>query len=128
MNILLDTNVFLHMTTEPHRLTKKARMLIEDPATSLFLSSVSVGEIALKYSLRKLPLPKPPSQFVPEQRHIYAIQSLPLHESSTLLLESLPLLHKDPFDRMLICQALEHGMAILTSDEAMSQYEVQTLW
>lgn len=128
MNILLDTSTFLHMTMEPHKLTKKACDLIEDPATELFLSAVSAGEIGLKYTLRKLPLPKPPSQFVPEQRTINAIQTLPLHESSTLLLPSLPLHHRDPFDRMLICQALEHGMTILTGDRQISQYDVETVW
>lgn len=128
MNILIDTSAFLHMTTEPHKLTKKACSLIEDPTTSLFLSPISAGEISLKYSLHKLPLPQPPSQFVPEQRYIYSIQSLPLYESSSLLLESLPLLHKDPFDRLLICQALANDLTILTPDKQIAQYNVKVEW
>lgn len=128
MRILLDTVTFLWAVTDAYDLSDDARELFVDPGNEIYLSSVSTWEIAIKHSLGKLPLPEPPMRFVPAQRKQHSIDSLPLDEEATLHLTRLPALHKDPFDRMLICQAIVHHLVILTSDELINQYPVRTIW
>ena len=128
MRMLLDTCAFLWIITNAPELSNHARELFRDPANEVFLSSVSAWEISIKHVLGRLPLPEPPERLIPEQREKHGIQTLPLEEGATLHLARLPLLHKDPFDRMLICQAIIHGLAILTPDTLISQYAVQSIW
>ena len=94
----------------------------------MFLSSVTTWEICLKHSLGKLPLPVPPRIFIPEGLAGLSITPLTLAYEDSFHLQGLPPLHKDPFDRMLICQAIEHGLTIMTPDEAIRSYPVKTLW
>ena len=75
-----------------------------------------------------MPLPRRPDIYVPRIREGSAIQSLAIDEETALYVASLPRLHNDPFDRMLVAQAIVHGMTILTPDEAITQYAVRTLW
>jgi PIN domain nuclease of toxin-antitoxin system len=76
----------------------------------------------------RLPLPEPPERFVPRERERHVIESLALDEESTLRLPRLPELHRDPFDRMLVCQAITHGLVLATPDPAIARYPVRTLW
>lgn len=94
----------------------------------VFLSSVSTWEISIKYALGRLPLPEPPDQFIPSQRKLHGIERLPLEEEATFYLLKLPEYHRDPFDRMLVCQAIVHGLTILTPDELINQYPARTTW
>jgi len=94
----------------------------------MFLSSVSSWEIVIKYGLRRLPLPSSPERYIPEKRSEHGIAALPFDEESALNVLRLPRLHGDPFDRMLVSQAIIHGMTLLTPDEAIIQYPVRTLW
>lgn len=128
MKLLLDTATFLWIVTEAPELSSRARELFADPVNDLYLSSVSAWEIAVKYNLRRLPLPEPPERFVPAQRQQHEIEELALEEEAALHLNRLPPLHKDPFDRMLICQAIVHGLVILTSDPLINRYPVKTAW
>lgn len=128
MRVLLDTCTFLWVLTDAPELSERAREVFQDPANEVFLSSVSVWEIVVKYALGRLPLPEPPERFVPLMRAAHEIEPLPLEEEAVLQLHRLPKLHKDPFDRMLVCQAIHGGMAVLTPDEAISQYPVVTIW
>ncbi len=128
MRILLDTCTFLWIITNDPELSDRARELFVDPSNDVFLSSVSAWEISVKYTLGKLPLPKIPDLFIPVQRELHEVESLSLDEKSALQLTKLPDLHKDPFDRMLICQAIVHGLVILTPDELISQYPARTIW
>jgi len=128
VRILLDTVTFLWAVTDDPDLSDDARGLFVDPGNEIYLSSVSTWEIAVKHSLGRLSLPEPPVRFVPAQRKQHDVDSLPLDEEATLHLRRLPLLHKDPFDRMLICQAIVHHFVILTPDELISQYPVRTIW
>lgn len=128
MRILLDTVTFLWLILESPRLSAAVRGAFVDPANDIYLSAVSTWEIAVKYSLGRLKLPLPPAQFIPRQRELHAIQFLPLDEHSTLHLVRLPELHRDPFDRMLICQALLLGLVIATPDAQISRYPVPVLW
>jgi len=128
MNLLLDTCTFLWIATGDESLSSSARRLFADPANQVFLSAVSAWEIAVKHSLGRLPLPRPPSVLVPEQRRRHQIQPLLLDEEAALFCAKLPELHKDPFDRMLICQAIMGGLTLLTPDQLISQYPVATAW
>lgn len=76
----------------------------------------------MKYQLGRLPLPQSPDAYIPQQRQRHQIESLPLDEDSVTNLARLPALHKDPFDRMLICQAIQHGLTIVSTDEAVRAY------
>jgi PIN domain nuclease of toxin-antitoxin system len=109
-------------------LSDEASELFEDPDNEIYLSSVSTWEIAIKHMLRKLPLPEPPAKFIPTQRKHHGIDSLALDEEATLYLTRLPVLHRDPFDRMLVCQAVVQNLVILTPDELINQYPVRTIW
>jgi PIN domain nuclease of toxin-antitoxin system len=126
--ILLDTCTFLWIAAEASELSKEARILFADSNNEVYLSAVSTWEIAVKYGLGKLPLPDSPEIFVREQRKLHQIESLSLDEASSLHLPRLPILHRDPFDRMLICQAIEHDLVILTPDLLIRQYSIKTIW
>lgn len=128
MRVLLDTATFLWAANDAPEFSAKAREIFADPDNEIFLSSVSAWEMAVKYALGKLPLPEPPARFVPRQRKQHGIDLLPLDEESALHLSRLPFLHKDPFDRMLVCQAVVHRLVILTADELIRQDPVRTMW
>jgi PIN domain nuclease of toxin-antitoxin system len=128
MKLLLDTCTFLWVITDAPALSAKARELFQSPEHDVYLSAGSAWEIGTKYSLGRLPLPEPPERFVPAMREAHAIEALPIDEESVLQVTRLPLLHRDPFDRLLVCQAIVHGMAVLTPDPLVSQYSVRVLW
>lgn len=128
MKLLLDTCTFLWIITDATELSGTARKLFVDQGNEAYLSAVSAWELAIKHALGRLPLPEPPDRFIPSQRQQHNIAALPLEEGATLYLGHLPQLHNDPFDRMLICQAIMYGMVILTPDEHVAQYPVQTIW
>jgi len=128
VKLLLDTCTFLWILLV-HRISRdRAAALFSDPAHEVFLSSVSVGELSVKFSLGRLPLPEVPERFLPLQRERHRISSLALEERAVLHLHKLPSLHRDPFDRMLICQAIEHDCVVLTPDPLITQYPVRTIW
>jgi len=127
MRILLDTHIFLWFISGDIQLPTDVRDAIRNPDNEVYLSSVSVWEAIVKYQLGKLPLPEPPETYLPKQRNLHQIASLGLDESSVIQLAKLPLLHRDPFDRMLICQALQNGLTIATVDAAVRAYSVSVL-
>jgi PIN domain nuclease of toxin-antitoxin system len=90
----------------------------------VYLSPVSLWECLVKYQLGKLALPDQPEKYLPTQRQLHAIASLPVDEASVKHLTKLPMLHRDPFDRMLISQAMEHGLTLVTEDRAIQQYPI----
>jgi PIN domain nuclease of toxin-antitoxin system len=128
LNLLLDTVTFLWMFEDSINLSAAARRAIQDLDNTLFLSAVSVWEISIKYRLGKLPLPQMPEQIIPRQRALRGIASLDLTEAAALRLSQLPGRHKDPFDRILACQAIEHSMTIVTPDVRLRAYPVHSLW
>ena len=127
MKLLLDTHIFLWYISGDAKLPASVRDTIRSPDNDVYLSVASIWEAIVKYQLRKLPLPQPAAQYLPQQRARHQIASLPLDEASVARLETLPSLHRDPFDRMLICQALEHQMIIATVDSAIRDYAVTVL-
>ena len=128
MKLLLDTCTFLWLITDSHQLSARARALLIARENELYLSAVSAWEISVKFALGKLPLPQPPSTFVPNERARHDLQPLPLGESACLAVGRLPDLHKDPFDRMLICQSITEGATLVTPDPLISQYAVSVIW
>ena len=122
MRLLLDTHIFLWLITGDRRITETMQIDVLNPANEVYLSVVSVWEISVKYQLGRLPLPEPPQIYLPVQRQRHEITSLSLDEASISQLARLPSIHRDPFDRMLVCQALEHDLTIVTVDEMLQSY------
>jgi PIN domain nuclease of toxin-antitoxin system len=128
MKLLLDTCTFLWISADAPDLSPRARALFQDPENEAFLSAASAWEIGVKSSLGRLALPQPPGRFVPAQRELHGIDSLAIDEESVLQADRLPLLHRDPFDRLLVCQAIVHGLTILTPDPLVAAYPVRVIW
>ncbi len=126
--ILLDTCTFLWLVRDDAALSSKARELIVDIDNTIFLSSVSAWEITVKHDLGRLPLADLPSIYIQNERQKHGIESLPLVEEAVAQLGKLPTYHTDPFDRMLICQAIYHGCVLLTPDYAIIRYPVNSQW
>lgn len=128
MRVLVDTCTFLWMADDAPELSRQARTVVTNPDNEVYLSAASAWEIAIKHALGKLPLPEPPRQFVPSQRMLLALTTLPIDEAAVLALDRLPALHRDPFDRILVCQALTQGLVIVSPDPQIQQYPIPTLW
>jgi PIN domain nuclease of toxin-antitoxin system len=127
MRLLLDTHVFLWYITADPKLPDVFRTVSQDPTNEVYLSVASVWEAVIKYHLGKLPLPAPPAEYLPQQRDAHGIASLAIDEGAMPYLAGLPLLHRDPFDRLLIAQALQHGLIIATVDPDVAAYPVPLL-
>jgi PIN domain nuclease of toxin-antitoxin system len=128
VKILLDTCTFIWLVTDAPQLSAAARAAFSTAENEVYLSSVSAWEIAVKHALRRIELKDTPELYVPRERERHGIEPLPLDEAAALHLSRLPVLHKDPFDRMLVCQALVHGLVILTPDELVRRYPVRVMW
>jgi PIN domain nuclease of toxin-antitoxin system len=128
VRLLLDTCTFLWIVGGAKELSSRAREAFVDPANEAFLSAASAWEIAVKHRLGRLPLPEGPDQFVPSQREAHGIEPLPVDEESALHVARLPDLHRDPFDRLLVAQAIVGGLVLLTPDDDVRQYPARTLW
>ena len=128
MKLLLDTCTFLWIAAGSPQLSKRAAQLFQEPANEVFLSAASAWEIAVKQSIGRLPLPLPAAEYVADVRERHGIASLPISEEEVLYLPQLPKVHRDPFDRMLACQAVVNGMAVLTPDPLLRRYPIHTIW
>jgi len=128
VKLLLDTCTFLWIVGDSRELSPRALALFRSPEHEVYLSSASAWEIGIKHALGRLPLPQPPGRFVPAMREHHAIESLPIDEESVLQVDRLPGHHRDPFDRLLVCQAIVHGLAILSPDPLIAAYPVRVLW
>lgn len=126
--MLLDTCALLWLATDHSNLSARARAAIVDPTHPVFVSAASVWEIAVKYALGKLPLPSPPRVLVPQIREAHHLEALAFDERDALTVELLPDAHRDPFDRMLIAQAIARGLTILTPDPEFRRYPVGLIW
>jgi PIN domain nuclease of toxin-antitoxin system len=127
MRILLDTHVFLWYIGADPQLPVAVRDAIREPANEVYLSVASVWEAVIKYAIGKLPLPEAPAEYLPRQRELHRIASLPIDEAALVHLAGLPPLHRDPFDRILVAQAHQHGMKLATVDDAVRAYPVPLL-
>jgi PIN domain nuclease of toxin-antitoxin system len=128
MKLLLDTHIFLWFISGDFKLSVSAIDRIRDSNNDVYLSVVSIWEATVKYQLGKLPLPESPEKYLPKQRIRHRIESLSIDEGTIGKLIDLPPIHRDPFDRILICQAIQHGLSIVTVDSQISQYlSIETL-
>lgn len=128
MKLLLDTHCWLWWLVEPEKLSKTATDAIKTLDNELWFSVASIWEIGIKFNAGKLPLPQPPEILIPQQMQIDQLSTLSITSSHALKAASLPLYHKDPFDRMLIAQTQLEGITILTNDTIFSSYDVNCLW
>jgi PIN domain nuclease of toxin-antitoxin system len=128
VKLLLDTCAFLWLVDQTDRVPPHVLALFESPENDVYLSTVSAWEIAITFGQGRLALAERPERFVPKQRAAHHIASLAVDEESALHASRLPHLHRDPFDRLLVSQAIVHGMTILTPDPILSQYPARTFW
>lgn len=126
-SLLLDTRIALWLASEPDRLSDSSRALVDDPRTDLLFSSASAWEIAIKYAAEKLALPAPPSEFLPELQRRLRLTAVPIDVGHAVRAAALPMLHRDPFDRMLVAQAQALGVPIMSVDGAIGRYEVEVV-
>lgn len=128
MKLLLDTHVFLWIFSADKSLSKKARSFLEDIETNeFFLSDVSVWEASIKYGLGKLKLPEKPEIFFPDRVRLAEYRHLRIDLNHVARVHSLHNIHGDPFDRLLISQAMAEDMTIITNDPIIKRYKVKTL-
>ncbi len=128
MSLLLDTCTFLWLTAEPKRLSRRAREAIDRTATRLYLSDVSVFEVCTKWRSGKLELPTTPRRWFGEQTRMWQTERLSLDVEHYYRESELPALHRDPFDRLLVAQAIERDLSIVTPDPAIRAYPVAVVW
>ncbi len=128
MKLLLDTQSWLWMQACPERFSAESLELIRNPENDLLFSAVSSWEIAIKYALDKLPLPAPPQEYVPSRMMTSGVVPLLVSHAHTLHVATLPLHHRDPFDRLLIAQAQIENIPILTADRKFASYAVTVYW
>jgi PIN domain nuclease of toxin-antitoxin system len=128
LKLLLDTCTFLWLTSSAGRLSDEVREAIDAATTQLYFSDASVWEVCVKWQHRKLRLPAPPRGWLPEQLGLWHVETVPLEPEHFFRTTELPQLHRDPFDRLLVAQAIERGLTIATPDPAVAAYPVAVLW
>ena len=128
MKLLLDTCTFLWISGGSRSLPPRVAELYRSTEHEVFLSAASAWEIAIKHQNGRLLLPESAQLLVPGERERLGVVALPIDEESALHVARLPPLHRDPFDRMIVAQAIVHGMTILTPDPLVTQYPARTLW
>ena len=128
MTYLLDTGVWLWSLWEPERIARKAREVMEDLSQEVFLSAVTAWEIAIKSAAGKLKLPEPPVSYVPRRMADQGLRPLAISHPHALAVHGLPVHHRDPFDRLLVAQAIAENVPIISSDSTFDAYGVNPIW
>ena len=129
MRVLLDTHAFLWWASERGaRLSDRARDLLSDGATDVAVSIASMWEIAIKVGGGRMVLPDAIERYLPDRLRHHGFELMAIELQHTFRAGALPPIHRDPFDRMLVAQAQIEGLPILTSDPAISRYDVETIW
>ena len=128
MRVLLDAHAFLWSATGDDRLPPAVADLIADAATHPVVSVATTWELTLKVLARKLRLPAPPADHFAEHIDRFRFEVLPVHQRHVDALPELPAIHGDPFDRMLVAQAIVEDIDLVTGDEQLQRYPVRTIW
>jgi PIN domain nuclease of toxin-antitoxin system len=128
MNLLLDTHVFIWLSLTPERLSQQVTDLLMDETNLWFLSLASVWEMQIKRQLGKLSLNLPLPELIASQQQTNGLQLLPIELNHIFTIENLPQFHRDPFDRLLIAQAITEQIPLLSIDTVFDHYPVQRLW
>ena len=127
VRVLLNTHVLLWWADGDARLSAAARAVLMDPGNELLVSSVSAFEIATKVAVGKPTLPAPPAAFLARVVDALAARELPVYIRHGVAVAAIPLHHRDPFDRLLVAQALVDDLVLLTQDAAIQAYPVTTV-
>ena len=128
MKVLLDTHALLWLITDDDRLSQNARQIFLDAETRLFFSAASLWEICIKISLGKLSLKNGWFHTIQKEMELNTIQWLPIDMAHCAEVAEMPFHHRDPFDRMLIAQAIVEGMRLLSRDNRLSDYAIKRVW
>jgi PIN domain nuclease of toxin-antitoxin system len=128
MRLLLDTHAFLWWVEDDSRLSRKARAAIAEPGNNCFLSLASSWEMAIKISLGKLRLAAPLERFIPEQLAANGFRELAIDFRHVARVSRLPFHHRDPFDRLLVAQALEENLTVVSADRVFRTYGLSRVW
>lgn len=128
MRYLLDSHTFIWLFAFPDRLGRKAKRVLTDDDSALCLSSAAVWELGIKHQLGKLELPEEPEHFIADRARRASIAIVPIEGRHALRAPALPMHHRDPFDRMMVAQAIADEYTIITNDKAIHRYDVACLW
>ena len=128
MRALLDTHTFLWAASDHPNLSPTVKELILHPENDVLFSSVVAWEIAIKYARGKLDLDEPVASYIPSRVQAFGYTILPVEIHHAIEVASLPAHHNDPFDRLLIAQALVERLPVLTSDPHFTRYGVEVIW
>jgi PIN domain nuclease of toxin-antitoxin system len=128
VRVLLDAHAFIWWVLDTPSLSDSAREILGDGENDVILSTASCYEIAYKAEIGRLELPEPPEPYIRSRLIANHFRSLPVDLSHALRAATLPWVHRDPFDRILVAQAQVEDLPILTADPAMSYYDVETIW
>jgi PIN domain nuclease of toxin-antitoxin system len=128
MKVILDTHAVLWFVTSNARLSKHANVVLEGSDTDAVLSLASVWEMAIKFRLGKLNLTDPFDEFVRNEMAHNEIKPLRIELKHLMRVSHMPLHHKDPFDRLIIAQALTGNLPVISADKAFDAYGVQRIW
>lgn len=128
MKLLLDTHAFIWWYNAPQRLPQSVLQACENPNNLIALSVASIWEMQIKAQIGKLSFDKPIKRIIQRQQTRNQLQILPITMKTVLSLDDLPLHHRDPFDRLIVAQAREANLTLVSNDARMSQYEVSLLW
>jgi len=128
MKVLIDTHTFLWWNTEDPLLSVHAKEIIADGQNEVFLSAASVWEIVIKTAKGRLILPESPAQYISSRMSLYRFRSLPVQISHAVHVNELPPYHNDPFDRMLIAQSRLESLPLVTKDENILRYDLETIF
>jgi PIN domain nuclease of toxin-antitoxin system len=127
VNYLLDTSAFLWAVAAPGKLSPTVRKLIENRKNSLFVSAASLWEVIVKAQKGLLPITNPPSWLKTGLESIET-EVLPIQAEHVYAVARLPMIHKDPFDRILVAQAASEGWPLVTNDALVRRYEIEIVW
>jgi PIN domain nuclease of toxin-antitoxin system len=128
VRLLLDTHVFLWWVTDDDRMSERAGALVADGANDVYFSAASAWEIAIKAGLGRIDLSGDAWTLTPEHLERNAFQALPIHVSHAVGVIALPDIHRDPFDRMLVAQALTENLTLVSADQDLARYDVPVVW
>ncbi len=128
MNLLLDTHVFVWMHEDPNKISSRAFAELSNPSNKLFLSIASVWELQIKIQAKKFKFKETLEEVIEIEQITNGLQILSVTLTHALHLENLPPHHKDPFDRLLISQAIVENMTLVTADTEFAKYQVNSLW
>lgn len=128
MKVLLDTHTFLWWNLDDGLLSKRAKEIIADGENEVYLSAASAWEIAIKCARGRLVLPEPPGAYLAARMEMNRFLALPVQISHAARVYELPMLHNDPFDRLLIAQSQLESLPLLSGDREIQQYDVAFIW